>query len=135
MEPAIEGGCLCGAVRYRVESDPLQTTVCHCEDCRKASGAPAVAWTFFRVGGLRWTRGKAAEVEFAGRIRSFCRDCGSPLAFFDPGIPEFFEVTTSTLDDPGAQVPFDQCWNEDELPWFRDMNALPRHDRSSTLPE
>jgi len=130
----IEGGCLCGAVRYRLLGPALQTSLCHCEDCRRASGAPAVAWTFFRSGALEWTSGRPAEVAFAERIRSFCRDCGSPLAFHDPGIPEFFEVTTATLDDPDAHSPGDQCWTVDELPWFSGLHGLPRFDGASPLP-
>lgn len=34
-----EGGCLCGDVRYAVESQPVRTTVCHCRFCQRATGA------------------------------------------------------------------------------------------------
>ena len=37
--PTIEGGCLCGAVRYRSDAEPLMQVVCHCETCRKNSGS------------------------------------------------------------------------------------------------
>ena len=36
----IEGGCLCGAIRYRVTAEPQGRTLCHCESCRRAAGAP-----------------------------------------------------------------------------------------------
>src|SRR5258708_32619699 len=39
-----EGGCLCGAVRYRVSGEPVAATLCHCRSCRKASGGTNVAW-------------------------------------------------------------------------------------------
>jgi len=39
-----EGGCLCGAVRYRMVGAPLSSAICHCASCRRASGAPTVAW-------------------------------------------------------------------------------------------
>src|SRR5260370_42137837 len=37
--PTIEGGCLCGAVRYRSDAEPVMQVVCHCETCRKNSGS------------------------------------------------------------------------------------------------
>ena len=41
------GQCLCGAVRYRVAGDPVASTLCHCADCRRASGGTNVAWAVF----------------------------------------------------------------------------------------
>lgn len=94
-----------------------------------------VAWTFFRTGAMRWQKGEAKVVAFAGRERSFCGDCGTPLMFFDPGIPEFFEVSTCSLDDPGEFPPVDECWVSDELRWARSLGSLPRYDKESPLPE
>lgn len=130
----IEGGCLCGAVRYGLSEDALQTTLCHCEDCRKASGAPAVAWTFFEKGSISWTKGKPKVVCFAERERSFCGDCGTPLMFFDPAIPGLFEVSTCSLDEAEKFEPVDQCWTVDELKWAGKCYALPRYDKESPLP-
>jgi hypothetical protein len=128
------GGCLCGAVRYEIRARFLQTTLCHCEDCRKASGAPFVAWSFFPSGSLVWTRGTPRTLKHAERERSFCGDCGSPLTFFDPSIPSLFEANTNTLDDPARYPPVDQCWVCDELPWSAMCMDLPRHDLASPLP-
>jgi len=129
------GGCLCGAIRYEVHGEPLQTSLCHCEDCRKASGAPAVAWTFFPRNSLVWTKGKPREIHVADRIRSFCADCGSPLLFCDPSLPEFTEVNTCTLDQAAAFAPGDQCWILDELRWMLQIQQLPRFELTSPLPE
>lgn len=35
----IEGGCLCGSIRYTSETDPLMVVNCYCEDCRKNTGS------------------------------------------------------------------------------------------------
>lgn len=133
-EDVHSGGCLCGAVRYEIRGPALQTTLCHCEDCRKASGAPAVAWTFFRVGALRWTRGEPKLLQHADRERAFCGECGSPLTFFDPSIPEFFEANTNTLDLAEHHPPTDQCWTCDELAWTCQLPDLPRFHLASPLP-
>lgn len=128
----IEGGCLCGAVRYRIDAAPRVTSYCHCEDCRKASGAPVVAWTFFPNGFLTWIRGAPRTLEFAERVRTFCPDCGTPLSFFDPAIPGEFEVTTCSLDEPNLMPPMDHNWVADRLTWFETADSLPRHDHYTT---
>ncbi|MGB6220683.1 GFA family protein [Haloferula sp.] len=135
MSGILSGGCLCGAVRYEVRGPALQTSVCCCEDCRRASGAPMVAWTFFASGALNWTRGEPKQVTFADRERSFCGDCGTPLMFFDPALPHIFEVSTCSLDEPSKQVPGDVCWVSDELPWAKGIATLERFEHSSPVPE
>lgn len=128
---AMNGGCLCGAVRYRTDGPALQTTLCHCEDCRKASGAPVVAWTFFRGDHPEWTRGEPRFLAWAGRERWFCPECGTPLAFRDPGIPGLYEVTTCSLDQPEEAPPCDHNWVCDRVPWFDTADTLPRHPENS----
>ena len=130
----LTGGCLCGAVRYSVLGPAVQTSLCHCEDCRKASGAPFVAWTFFRSGSLTWTTGHPKVLHFANRERSFCGDCGTPLKFHDPAIPEWFEMNTSTLDHPEDHAPFDECWTEDSIPWGISTGGIPSYHRDAPLP-
>jgi hypothetical protein len=125
------GGCLCGAVRYEVPDAPRGTTLCHCEDCRRASGAPAVAWTFFTGDGPCWTKGSPALLPWAGRERTFCARCGTPLSFYDPGLPGQFEVTTCSLDEPGTHAVQDHNWVEDRLPWFDTRDDTPRRARNT----
>lgn len=135
IEGPFHGGCLCGAIRYQVNGPALQTSYCHCTDCRKASGAPAVAWTFFRSGSLEWLLGEPKILEHTDRERSFCGDCGTPLKFYDPSLPDFFEVNTCTIDNPAPHIPTDQCWVSDEIPWASQLPGLPRFEFTSPLPE
>jgi len=133
-EIPLHGGCLCGALRYAVQGPAAQTTICHCTDCQRASGAPFVAWTFFRSGALSWTSGTPKQLNFAGRERSFCGDCGTPLVFFDPQIPEWFEVSTCSLDHPEPHHPTDECWAVDRIEWLNSLGKLPSYDANSPLP-
>ena len=57
-----EGGCLCGAVRYRVSGDPVAATLCHCRSCRRASGGVTVAWAVFDKDAFEWLKGKPARI-------------------------------------------------------------------------
>lgn len=127
------GRCLCGAVRYEVNAPPRKTSLCHCEDCRRASGAPVVAWTFFPAGTIRFIEGVPGMVRHAGRERTFCRDCGTPLTFYDPSIPSEFEVSTCSLDDDHvAPAPADHTWICDRLPWLRVNDHLPEFEQNET---
>lgn len=134
-EPNLTGSCLCGAVHYSVCGPAEHTTVCHCSDCRRASGAPFVAWTFFRKGALSWTRGTPKVLVFANRERSFCGDCGTPLKFYDPAIPEWFEMNTCTFDDAETHTPADECWTEDRIPWLISPKGIPAFERDAPLPD
>lgn len=131
-DPLHTGGCLCGAIRFRIAAPALQSTLCHCEDCRRASGAPVVAWTFFPSGSLIWEKGSPKTLQHADRERTFCGDCGSPLTFFDPSIPHLFEANTNSLDHPADHPPADQCWLADALPW--PTEGLPTYPHAAPLP-
>lgn len=133
MLATMTGSCLCGSVRYSVAAEPLGTSLCHCEDCRKSSGAPVVAWTFFPAGTIRFD-GPVRTVRFAARERTFCPACGSPLMFFDPAIPEQFEVTTCTLDRAADIQLCDHNWTTDRLPWFDTADDLPRFPHNTPQP-
>ena len=73
------GHCLCGTVKCSYEGEPKWTLNCHCESCRRATGAPAVPWGTFALGSVRLTRGELAEYRSSAAVtRGFCARCGSP---------------------------------------------------------
>ncbi len=125
----ITGRCLCGAVRYEVAGPPLRTSYCYCEDCRRASGAPAVLWTFFPARSITFVHGAPRLLQHAGRERTFCGQCGTPITFFDPSFPNEIEVTTCSLEMPEAFVPDDHTWVVDRLPWFQLNDDRPHYDQ------
>lgn len=135
MKPQVStiwtGRCLCGTVRYAVEAAPARLSLCHCEDCRRASGAPAVGWVFFPARAFRWTQGEAKTLAWTGRIRTFCGQCGSPLTFTDPALQDWIEVTAGTLDEPHGLTLHDHNWEEDRLPWLQTADHALRFDRSN----
>lgn len=101
MNPqVITGGCLCGAIRYEAGGPPYHLTHCHCEDCRRASGAPFVTWASFHQDNFRFTAGQPREVHWAGRVRSFCPHCGTPLTFRAGSDVVEVDVTVCSFDDP-----------------------------------
>lgn len=128
MTAALHGGCLCGAVRYQAGGAPFHQTVCHCADCRRATGAPMVGWFTVRPGDLVFTAAEPRRRQSSpGVTRSFCPGCGTPLTFQDRA--EEVDVTICTLDDPDALPPRDHTRTLGQLAWVRLADGLPRHPR------
>lgn len=114
----IGGGCYCGAVRYRVERPPRVSTICHCEDCRRAAGAQSVAWVTFPAAGFAWVASAATEhASSAGVIRTFCGRCGTSLTYVSEARADEIDVTTASLDDPEAFPPVKPVFAEQKLSW------------------
>jgi hypothetical protein len=124
-----QGGCLCGAVRFRVQGQPLRTGLCHCLDCRKVSGS------FFSAFAI-WPRTSFDSTgEFATHAgRSFCKNCGGRV--FSVTDAEA-EIMLGSLDQaPGELIPEYELWVGRREEW---MQALPwavqfQHDRESPVP-
>ncbi len=117
-EAKVEGGCLCGAIRYRVSGQPLSSSICHCPSCRRASGAPAVAWFVVPLACFEWLRGEPTTfASSAPVIRQFCAQCGSQIAYRHEDNPTLIELTTATLDDPEVFPPTREIWLSHRLSW------------------
>lgn len=122
---ALEGGCFCGAVRYRVTGVPSSPTICHCADCRRAAGAPFVPWATFRTADFSYTAGQPEEYRYEGRGRAFCGRCGTPLTFQTDDSLDELDVTIGSLDEPQRVPPGDHTWIADRLPWIHLSDGLP----------
>ncbi len=129
FEP-LDGGCLCGAVRYRITMAPLDSDYCHCRMCQKSSGGPVQVSAEIPVAGFAFVKGAPKAYRSSPRARRyFCADCGSQLTFRKDDAPGTVWVNTPTLDDPAAVPPRLHIWRESRIPWFEAADDLPRHDR------
>ncbi len=127
----LSGGCFCGAVRYQASGQVSNATNCHCEICRRTTGAPCVAWLSVPVAGFRLVRGAPARFRSSDHAtRTFCPICGTQLTFSDDLAPDELDITTCSLDDPAAVAPRDHTFTASQLPWLRLADALPRYTRN-----
>ena len=127
----VEGGCLCGAVRYAARGVPSHPTLCHCRSCRGASGAPMVAWVTFPASGFSFVKGTPVRFRSSTPvIRTFCGACGTPLTYVYDAFPDGVDVTTCSLDDPEPFAPTDHTWISHRLSWMNLEDGRSRFQRT-----
>lgn len=127
----LEGGCHCGAVRYRIAGEPMRHGLCHCTDCRRHSGAPLVSWMIVRAGQLHAAGDLATYASSEHGRRQFCPRCGTSLFYLNDVIfAGLVDVQSATLDDPdAAPAPTEQVQVADRIGWMRTAHELPAHER------
>lgn len=125
------GGCHCGAVRYQADGEMLHHAICHCEDCRRASGAPMVGWIAFKSDAVTVTKGEPSVRSSAEHARRhFCGDCGTGLFYLNEQVlPGITDIQSATLDDPEAMPPGAHIQYAEHLGWTDTMDQLPKFER------
>lgn len=115
------GGCLCGAVRYEIEGEPIYAGLCFCRDCQRVSGsgfAPfmGIAASAFRVTG-ETRRFACASARGGEAVRNACPICSSLLFGGIVGQDLQHTVYAGTLDDPSGFKPVIAIFNRDRPTW------------------
>ena len=124
----LEGGCLCGAVRYRLTAAPVATLYCHCRMCQRAHGAPAIAWLAVPFAAFKLTEGTPTAYRSSDHaFRHFCGRCGAPLLCHEADNPKYMDVSIASLDTPEAVPPSSHIWTDSKIPWFDTADHLPRY--------
>ena len=127
---AIEGGCLCGRVRYRVDGELSAASHCHCSQCRRAHGAAFGTYADCSPEDFSWLTGAALVKVFepeTGIGWAFCSECGATLAATDQG--KVNAITLGTVEgDPGIR-PQSHIFVGSKAVWDEIGDALPQHDQ------
>ena len=122
-----EGGCLCGAIRYRATGPTIFVAYCHCRSCTMSSGAPLVGWATFEKDGFSFIKGSPTERASSPPVRrTFCATCGSPLTYTHSERADQIDVTLATIDDPTGLAPMCHVWVSEKRPWLAIGDELPR---------
>lgn len=131
--PGFKGGCLCGAIRYEVSSDPVNMWNCHCDDCRKSSGASYATNVFVKLADLTMTRGETAKFQHRSdsgntMTKEYCADCGAQIFNANSGRPAIKVVRAGTVDDGSFVKPRANVYASRALPGVLDRSDLPAFD-------
>jgi hypothetical protein len=131
----LTGRCLCGGVRYEVTGSLGPVALCHCSMCRRASGTAFASNASVQGDDFHLRAGAELVQTYEsspGKLRHFCRVCGSPLWATDPKMPGYVRIRLGTLeDDPGVRPAFHFAV-ESKAPWFEITDDLPRMESAPT---
>ena len=122
MPAPYEGGCQCGALRYRVEGKPLALAACHCTDCQRQSGSAFGMSLIVPKDSFRLLAGEPkifARTAASGRLVNcaFCPACGTRI-YHEPAYMETtLNIKPGTLDDTSGLVPGIHVWTKSKQSW------------------
>jgi hypothetical protein len=132
MGAAREGGCSCGAIRYRLASDPLFTHCCHCLNCQRQTGSAFVINLLIEADRVELLEGTPNAVDVprddGSKQKIFrCPTCQVAL-FSQYTRPEVWFVRGGTLDDPLAVAPDVHIFTRTKLSWVTLPESVPVFD-------
>lgn len=128
----LEGGCLCGDIRYGSENAPVFVSQCHCQRCRRHSGALFVTHMGLPVEGFSWLQRKPTYWHSSKVFeRGFCATCGSTIAGLYLDEPDIIVIPVGTLADAEKVVPDRHIMTESQISWLKIDDDLPRYPRLS----
>lgn len=117
------GGCACGAVRYRVQGQPVLGTVCHCRFCQRRLASAFALLATFPEASVELLQGTPVEREHRSDVSgrwlrmSFCPACGTTVSHTAEIRPGMRTIAAGTFDDPGWFPVHRHIWVQSKLPW------------------
>ncbi len=130
MTDPLAGGCACGAVRYRLASEPMFVHCCHCKDCQRQTGTAFVLNALIEADRVTLLSGAPEPVPVptdSGRPHDIyrCPTCRTAVwsDYGRRGVMLFVRV--GTLDDPAALPPDVHIYTRSKLPWIRLPDGVP----------
>ena len=132
MSAQREGGCSCGAVRYRLTTDPLFVHCCHCLNCQRQTGSAFVVNLLIESDRVELVAGAPQTVDVprddGSKQKIYrCSDC-QVAVFSDYGRPEVLFVRAGTLDDPTTVGPDVHIYTRSKVGWIALPDSTPAFD-------
>jgi hypothetical protein len=119
----LEGGCLCGAIRYTSSGEPFRQFVCHCRDCQRSGGSAFHIGIAVPRDGFHLAQGELQTYDSASdsgrRIkRRFCPTCGSGVLNEPDVWSDYVVIRVGTLDDPSVVAPKQELYVNRRARWL-----------------
>ena len=142
---SMEGGCTCGAVRYRMTSKPMFVHCCHCRWCQRETGASFALNAMIEADRVVLLRGSPEAVDTpseSGKGQKIVRrpDCHMALWSNYAGAADALHfVRVGTLDEPDRFTPDVHIYTASKQPWVVLSPGTPAfeeyYDRNELWPE
>ena len=124
-EVCMDGGCLCGEVRYRVNAKPYFVHCCHCRDCQRLSGAAFAINAMVEAKHVELLQGKTETIRVPspsgiGQLVVRCHTCKTAVwSHYGPAQEKICFMRAGTLDDPNQIEPDIHIYTRSKLPWVK----------------
>ena len=133
MPSQYEGGCHCGAVRYKCSKPPDLAFYCHCQDCQRTTGSPfsmelMIKKLAFEIHGA--TESYIVTGDSGSSVyRRFCSICGSGVFLECDADPEYIFLKVGSMDDASWVTPEMHIYTSAKQPWIRIEDGLPQFEK------
>lgn len=127
----LEGGCSCGALRYKLTASPLIVHACHCRDCQRLTGSAFVINLWIERHFVEASSAAPQSFKLRGGSRQahevfFCGRCGTYMwSRYHAAPGDTLFVRAGTLDNPEAVKPHVHIFTRTKLPWFNLPDDVP----------
>jgi hypothetical protein len=118
MTKELEGGCLCGKVRFRANQAPLRTLACHCIFCQRVTGSSYFAESMFPMDAVSFNDGRLSHYEHISEGSGkkvcvhFCANCGTTVSLTFERWPDVRGISRGCYDDPNAVTVSSHIWTQ-----------------------
>jgi hypothetical protein len=120
MSEQHEGGCYCGHVRFVIKGDIESSGLCHCGNCRKATGGHVVAWVLVKKERFNITSGELTRYQTDTKAwRGFCPKCGTSVTYESTKRLDEIDITTGSMDDPECFPPEWDAFVDERISWVK----------------
>ncbi len=128
-----EGGCGCGTVRYRLETEPMMVHCCHCKDCQRQTGSAFVLNGIIETNRITLLSGNPEPTRMptdSGRPHDIyrCTKCQTALWSDYGGRPGLRFVRMGTLDNAASVTPYVHIFTRSKVPWVAIPESVPAFD-------
>jgi hypothetical protein len=116
MPAVLEGGCLCGNVRFSANQAPLRTLACHCTFCQRVTSSAFYAESIFLLDAVQFNEGELRQYEHrsdgSGKkvFIHFCPSCGTTIGLTFERWPDLRAISRGCYDDPNGVELTSHIW-------------------------
>ncbi|MFZ5522126.1 MAG: GFA family protein [Pseudomonadota bacterium] len=137
MSIAHQGSCLCGGVRFSIRGQLAPIEICHCPQCRQAQGGPIATSIPVKATTLELLEGEELLQQYEsspGKVRVFCKVCGSPVFSKRDSVPGVLRIRAGLLQEPvGTQLAF-HAFTASKASWWPIVPGLPEFTEGAPQP-
>lgn len=126
------GSCKCNEVNYAITSDVEMVANCHCNTCRKMSGAAFATIVVIDEQNFEIIAGRNELISYQvteNTVKYFCRICGTPVYSLNKQLPGKYMIPIGSLDNPEKFTPSVNIFCESMLSWVNSIDDIPSFDQ------